>query len=151
MPEPEPVEQEIEPPEIQLVSDNPIAMRQLLPDTGQPVEQTSAPENSPVPPAPRPSSAETSWEARLLAHLEKFRRYPAGAKARREQGVAYIRFRMDREGQLISAQLSRSSGSPRLDKAALATIRRAAPFPKPPTDYPGNRIELTAPIEFFMR
>ncbi|ATW03368.1 hypothetical protein CHN51_07380 [Sphingorhabdus sp. YGSMI21] len=151
MPDFEPVEQDIELPVIRLASDNPISVQPQLPDPGPPVEQTSAPENSPVPPAPQLSSAETSWQARLLAHLEKFRRYPAGAKARREQGVAYIRFRMDREGRLVSAQLSRSSGSRRLDKAALETIRRAAPFPKPPQDWPDKQLELTAPVEFFIR
>ncbi|MEO9599390.1 energy transducer TonB [Parasphingorhabdus sp.] len=150
-PKPEPVERDIEPPEIQLVSDNPVAMRQRIPDPGPPVEKTTAPETSPLPPASQHSNVEASWEAQLLAHLERFRRYPASAKARREQGIAYIRFTMDKQGQLISAQLARSSGSRRLDKAALATIKRAAPFPKPPQDLPGISLELTVPIEFFMR
>jgi len=150
-PKPEPLEQDIEPPHVQLVSDNPTSVSRPQPDPGPPVEKTTAPVRKPAPPAAKTSNVDVSWEAKLLAHLEKFRRYPASAKARREQGVAYIRFTMDKQGKLISAQLSRSSGSQRLDKAALATIRRAAPFPKPPQDLPGDRIEITAPVEFFMR
>lgn len=150
-PKPEPPEEDIELPHVQLASDNRTFVSRPQPDPSPPVEETTAPVNKPAPPAARTSNVDASWEAKLLAHLEKFRRYPASAKARREQGVAYIRFTMDKQGRLISAQLSRSSGSRRLDKAALATILRAAPFPKPPQDRPGDHIELTAPVEFFMR
>lgn len=117
-----------------------------------PVPETTAPKSLPAPPASRlASNTQSSWEGLLLAHLEMFRRYPASSRARHEQGVAHVRFTMDREGRLLDSDLARTSGSRRLDEAALATIKRASPFPKPPEEVEGTTIELVVPVEFFMR
>lgn len=117
----------------------------------KPVAETSAPKSIPAPPA-RQASNNTSatWEAQLLTHLEKYRRYPAAARARREQGVAHVRFRMNREGRLLSAEVLRSSGSTALDRAALDTLRRAQPLPPIPSEKP-DPLELTVPVEFFVK
>ncbi|RBW60589.1 hypothetical protein DS909_03975 [Phaeobacter gallaeciensis] len=48
------------------------------------------------------------------------------------RGVARVSFRIDQNGSLQRIAISRSSGSARLDKAALAQIRAATPFPPPP-------------------
>jgi len=96
------------------------------------------------------SNAPDSWEGRVLARIEKFRRYPGPARAARQQGVVYIRFRMNREGQVLSSFLARSSGFPALDQAALDTLRRADPLPKIPDDRP-NELELSVPVEFYIR
>lgn len=116
-----------------------------------PVPETTAPKSTPAPPAPRMSSdAPASWEARLLAHLEKYRRYPASARARREQGVAYVRFRMNRAGRVLDAALLRSSGNAALDRAAMETIRRAQPLPAIPEDR-ADELQLSVPVEFTVR
>lgn len=114
------------------------------------VPATTAPRSLPAPPANHASSnAEATWEALLLSHLQKYRRYPAAARARREQGVAYVLFRMNRQGQLLSAAIARSSGSAALDRAALETLRRAQPLPAIPDDRP-DPLELSVPVEFFV-
>lgn len=116
-----------------------------------PVPKTTAPKSVSAPPANRTSSdAEATWEALLLAHLEKHRRYPSAARARRDQGVAHVRFAMNRQGQVLSAAILKSSGSAPLDRAALDTIRRAQPLPPIPNDRP-DILELTVPVEFFLR
>ncbi len=116
-----------------------------------PVPETTAPRSVPAPPAARAASdTEASWEAMLLLHLEKFRRYPAPSRARREQGVAYVRFTMNRAGQVLSSEIQRSSGSSALDRAALDTLRRAQPLPPIPADRP-ETLELSVPVEFFVR
>ncbi|WP_235976451.1 energy transducer TonB family protein [Sandaracinobacteroides hominis] len=116
-----------------------------------PIPETTAPKSIPAPPATKPSSnVEASWEALLLAHLEKYRRYPAAARARREQGVAYVQFRMNRAGTILSARIQRSSGSAVLDSAALETLRRAQPLPPIPQERP-DELELSVPVEFFVR
>lgn len=84
----------------------------------------------------------------MLARLEKVRRYPGAARRARQQGIAYIRFRIDRDGHVLSS-LVRSSGFPALDQAALGTLRRADPLPKIPEDRP-DEIELTVPVEFYI-
>jgi protein TonB len=115
-----------------------------------PVPEKTAPRSLPAPPANRMSSnAETTWEALLLAHLEKYRRYPASARARREEGVAHVHFRMNRAGAVLSAEILRSSGSAMLDRAALDTIRRAQPLPAIPEDK-ADVLDLSVPVEFFI-
>lgn len=116
-----------------------------------PVPETTAPRSLPAPPANRASSdAEVTWEALLLAHLEQYRRYPASAWARGVQGVAHVRFRMNRQGRLLSLEILRSSGSALLDRAALDTLRRAEPLPAIPADRP-HELRLSVPVEFFVR
>ncbi len=116
-----------------------------------PVPETTAPRSVPAPPARQvASTAEPNWQALLLGHLEKFRRYPAAAQARRLQGVAHIRFRMTRDGRVLSSEVIRTAGSPLLDRAALETLRRAQPLPPIPADRP-DEMEVTVPIEFFVK
>ena len=86
-----------------------------------------------------------------MAQLAKYRRYPGTAIARRQQGVPYIRFVMDRQGKVLSSRLERPSGFPDLDREAVALPKRAQPLPKPPDDRPGATLELVVPVEFFLR
>lgn len=116
-----------------------------------PVLSTPAPPARPSPPAPAPSNAAPTWQGLVLGQLEKFKRYPYGAQSRRQQGMPYIRFAMDRNGKVLSSRLERSSGHPDLDAEAVALPRRAQPFPKPPPEVAGDTIELVAPVEFFIR
>ena len=124
------------------------------PETVAPAERTteaSAPKTAVAPPAPRASSnAVANWESQLLAHLEKFRRYPAVSRARKQQGVVYVRFQMNRAGAVLAADVIRSSGVAALDRAALDTIRRAAPLPAIPEGKP-ETMTLSIPVEFFVR
>lgn len=85
------------------------------------------------------------WQSRVMAHLERRKRYPAGAKARRETGTATIRFRVDDGGNVLSAVLVGSSGFPELDQEVLALARRASPVPAPP---PGANKTIIAPVRF---
>lgn len=143
------------PPDIVIPQPAPITIPAESPaervEAADPVPETTAPRSMPAPPANRASSnAEATWEALLLAHLEKYRRYPASARNRGVQGVAYVRFRMNRAGRLLSAEIIRSSGSEALDRAALETLRRAEPLPAIPSDRP-DILELSVPVEFFVR
>jgi protein TonB len=38
-----------------------------------------------------------------------------------------------------------------LDEEALALLRRAQPFPAPPRELPGERVDLTVPIRFNLK
>lgn len=104
--------------------------------------------------APKSASAGASggspakWQSRLMAHLERRKRYPSGARSRREEGTALVRFSIDANGNVLSARLARSSGSAELDEATLALVRRASPVPAPP---PGAPLDLTAPVAYTIR
>lgn len=85
------------------------------------------------------------WQSRLMAHLERLKRYPSGARSRREEGVAHVRFSIDERGNVQTVRLVRSSGHPDLDEAVVALLRRASPVPPPP---PGAPRDITAPVVF---
>ncbi len=131
-------------------------------------QQPSAPSPATTAPAPAPSiaavptaptigrTAPTSatiltWKSRLLGQLERRKRYPPEAHARRERGVAHLSFSIDRDGRLVASRIARSSGSQALDREALALAQRAQPFPPPPRELPGQQIDLLVPIRFNVR
>lgn len=86
------------------------------------------------------SMSPARWQSRLMAHLERHK-----PRARGERGTAYVRFRIDANGRVLSANLARSSGSSGIDEAAVATVRNASPVPAPP---PGVNLSMTVAIEF---
>lgn len=127
------------------------------------IEQTTAPVASEAPAAPRntapapglpspvPSNVVPTWQGVLRAHLERYKRYPAAAQARRQEGVSTVRFVMDRQGAVLSARLERGSGYSRLDDESLEMLNRAQPLPLPPPEIAGDKIELVVPVQFFLR
>lgn len=151
-PLPHPEQPKIKPPEIQIPSDNPmtVPVPREVPDPGPPVDKTTAPEAKPVPPAPQVSNAKPTWQGAVLTALNKAKRYPREASFRRQQGVPWIRFTMNRDGKVLSVTLERSSGFSVLDEEAVALPKRASPLPKPPEEVKGDTIELVVPVEFFM-
>lgn len=145
----EPIQRTITPLAMPLTMPSPVEQPKADPAPQQ--VENAAPKAASAPPAPQAqSNAPDSWEGRVLARLEKFRRYPGAARSARQQGVAYIRFRINRDGRVLSSSLTRSSGFPALDQAALETLRRADPLPKIPADRP-DEIELSVPVEFYIR
>jgi len=129
----------------------------LAPPTAAPSPEPPPPAIAPTtPPAPaQPSAAvldaRRSWQGTLLAHLERHKRYPRAAQARRQEGVVTVRFTMNRNGELVSARLERSGGSAILDDEGLALLERAQPLPVPPPEIKGDTIELVVPVEFFLK
>ncbi|SHL52846.1 protein TonB [Sphingobium sp. YR657] len=120
------------------------------PQPEKPMAPAPEPAAAPAHTTPAANSAPDSWEGQVLAALSKERRYPNAARVRRQQGVPYIRFVMDRSGRVLSCRLERSSGYAALDREAVALPNRAQPLPRPPADRRGETIELVVPVEFFM-
>jgi protein TonB len=86
------------------------------------------------------------WEQALVAQVERFKRYPP--QARDLFGIARVAFSIDRSGHLVGARIVSGSGSEVLDDEALATIRRAAPFPVPPEGIADSELSFVLPIRF---
>ena len=87
-----------------------------------------------------------TWAAQISAHLNRFKRYPPGAHG--ASGRPSVRFSLDGAGQVVSVGLARSSGNHALDAEALATVRRASPFPRPPD---GRGASFSVPVNFVSR
>lgn len=91
---------------------------------------------------------EATWAGKVMAHLERRKRYPEAALERGATGTVLVRFTIDDEGNVLSSSLVRSSGVPELDREVLSLVKRASPVPAPP---PGVQKTLTAPVAFFPR
>ncbi len=96
------------------------------------------------------AQASVTWQGLLLGHLEKYRRYPRLAERMRQEGVSYVRFSVDRQGNVSQARIGRSSGHEALDQATLDTVARATPVPAPPAEVTGNPVEVMVPVQFFI-
>jgi protein TonB len=91
------------------------------------------------------SMTPANWQSLLMAHLERRKRYPSGARERGERGTAYVRFSIDGGGNVLSARLVRSSGFSELDQEVVSLVHRASPVPAPP---PGANHTITVPVRF---
>ncbi|CDX23042.1 TonB family protein [Mesorhizobium plurifarium] len=90
-----------------------------------------------------------NWDAKLRAWLNRHKRYPSAARARRAEGNVLVTFTVDASGRVLSARLAQSSGDADLDRAALA-ILQGATLPAPPPEL-GSRPSRTAPFAFSVR
>jgi protein TonB len=97
------------------------------------------------------SSASATWQGLLLGHLQQHRRYPRQSERLRQQGVAYVRFAVARDGRVSAPRIDRSSGFALLDQETLDTVQRASPVPVPPADVTGDPVEVMVPVAFFLR
>jgi len=124
--------------------------RKQAPVTSAAPRSDAAPSQSTAAPSPgmaaSNSRARASWAAMISAHLNRFKRYPPGAEG--ITGRPSVRFSLDGSGRVTSVSLSRSSGSSVLDQEAVATVRRASPFPAPPD---GRGASFSVPVNFTRR
>lgn len=93
----------------------------------------------------------TDFQRALQRHLIRQMRYPAAARARKEEGIVYVRVAMDRRGNVISAKIQESSGFAELNAEGLAVIQRAQPLPVPPDVVQGDPVDLIVPVTFSLR
>jgi len=90
------------------------------------------------------------WRGRVLAHLERHKRYPAAARMMKREGKVHVSISMDRRGHVLSVSVSRGAGFKPFDTEAIDTVRRADPLPEPPAELAGNTIPLQLPIGFYL-
>jgi len=91
------------------------------------------------------SAADSNYAGLVSAHLRRHQQYPADARSRGEQGTATVSFSLDGGGHVTSARLLRGSGIASIDAEVQAMVRRASPFPAPPS---GRGVSFTVPVRF---
>jgi len=91
------------------------------------------------------------FQVRLLRHLNRYKRYPASARAKREQGIVHVRFTMDRRGNVVAASVEKPSLFATLDIEGVEMLARAQPLPAPPPEMKGDTIEMIVPVEFSLK
>jgi len=82
--------------------------------------------------------ARTLW-AQIISHKPRGIRF---------QGTVILSFSLSRSGDLLSAEVSRSSGMGSLDQAALGALKDSAPFPSPPPGLSAGQLSFTIPFTF---
>lgn len=111
-------------------------------------------------PKPGPNKSEAFFDARaakvgadwangLAAYWRRHRFYPRQAAENGEDGTVQVELVVNRLGKVESVEISRRSGSPWLDMAALSTWRGAqlAPFPAENTE---PRVTMTLTINYIL-
>jgi periplasmic protein TonB len=84
-------------------------------------------------------------------HLNQFKRYPPQARVHADQGTVKVAFVLDSEGHIVSSHIVKSSGSAILDQETLDLLKRAEPYPLPPTGTSGQDLFLQIPISYALR
>jgi protein TonB len=152
-----PPQEDVRPPE----QEAEVAIPEPEPPKPQPPSearpQTAQPsvvmQESPTPPTPG-TTRQTSmafinrWENSLVAHITRFKRYPAAARARDEHGTTVVAFTLDRDGWVRNSRIVQSSGSRALDEESLAMLARAQPMPRPPDQIADRGLVFRVPVEF---
>jgi periplasmic protein TonB len=91
------------------------------------------------------SDANTNYRGLVAAHLARHKRFPDAARSRGSQGSAVVTFALDGGGRVTSVRVARGSGVTSLDQEAAAMVRRASPFPAPPSR---RGMSFTVPVSF---
>jgi periplasmic protein TonB len=91
------------------------------------------------------SDRDTNYPGLVSAHLRRHQQYPSDARGRGDQGTAAVTFSLDGSGRVTSARLARASGIVSIDQEVQAMVRRASPFPAPPS---GRGVSFTVPVSF---
>ncbi|EOJ1089210.1 energy transducer TonB [Campylobacter coli] len=91
-----------------------------------------------------------SYQALLMAHLAKFKKYPQEAIMQKQEGVVRIRVSIDESGNVLSKELKKSCPYAVLNDEVLSLFKRASPLPKPPKEMlkDGGKISFVMPIDY---
>ncbi|HEH5157205.1 TPA: energy transducer TonB [Campylobacter coli] len=91
-----------------------------------------------------------SYQALLMAHLTKFKKYPQEAIVQKQEGVVRIRVSIDESGNVLSKELKKSCPYAVLNDEVLSLFKRASPLPKPPKEMlkDGDKISFVMPIDY---
>jgi len=80
--------------------------------------------------------------------IESRKRYPLAARKSMIEGRVGVKMTILKDGRLEIVEIIKSSGHSILDKAALESIRRSAPFPPFPKDVERKRVQMSIYLVF---
>jgi protein TonB len=126
---------------------NDAAPEAVSPAVSMAAEQVDAPQPAlPTAPETDPAGREEAMQAyartlwaQIISHKPRGIRF---------QGTVMLSFSLSVSGDLLSADVSRSSGIGSLDQAALGALKDAAPFPQPPAGLSAGQLSFTIPFTF---
>jgi periplasmic protein TonB len=122
-------------PRIPIVEDTTVAEWQAEPETLS---------GSMTPPGKKHVMTERAYTHLVQKQIEAVKQYPKRAQRRNEQGVVEMIFTIGNDGEIVSQNIIKSSGSRILDGAAMDALKKASPFARPPN----GPIVIQLPIRF---
>ena len=90
----------------------------------------------------------SSYLGLVVAHLRRFKRYPAEAQAANVQGTARVTFSVGTKGEVLQTRIIAGSGAKLLDEEAVAMVYRAGRFPPIPPELRRTSMTFTVPVRF---
>nr|WP_256471729.1 energy transducer TonB [Oceanicola sp. 502str15] len=84
----------------------------------------------------------SQWGAQIRSRIERRKRSPGG------RGRVVLRITVAASGQVTGLGLVRSSGNPRIDKAAIQAVRSAGRMPRAPQQLGGGSQSFNLPMDF---
>jgi len=129
---------ETHPPEMQLLQYNITSGRDFLKET--PVVQAK----------PRLKDILQRFTRTVRKMIEAKKRYPLAARKSMIEGRVGVKMTILKNGQLERTEIVESSGHAILDRAALGSVRRSAPFPPLPKEVERKRIQINIYLVFKM-
>jgi len=86
------------------------------------------------------------WESKLSGYIKLHMRYPKVQKDK--AAIVTVSLVINRQGKVLSAGVFQSSGDPVFDEAAISTIRRSDPLPRPPAELTDEQFSYVLPMSF---
>lgn len=104
----------------------------------EPPKTVEPPAAPPQPPRSNPA-AESGYQARARAEIDKQKRYPEEAQQMGMSGSVVVSYSIARDGRLLRAEIAQSSGFKLLDQAALQAVQRTRFETMPADAWAGTR------------
>lgn len=89
-----------------------------------------------------------AYKRLLFSTIDKNKFVPRAARRARLQGTVYLLVKFDKNGEIITVKVRKSSGHKALDEGAIQTIRSLKKLPAPPQELGWNTKSLTIPIRY---
>ena len=109
----------------------------LLPEDPRFMGTSMAQVQMSVPQDPRLSQ----WAARIQKKVDQLWNPPTGIDVAGKVKTV-VNFKVSRDGTIVSAEVSQSSGNSSLDELALMTIKRLETVPPIPENFPNDELEV---------
>jgi protein TonB len=84
-----------------------------------------------------------SYEASLVAWLQRYKRYPTIAKRKGQEDIVELEITIDTAGNVLSQKLITASSYKSLNKATMKMVNRASPLPAVPEEIQNNKTRFT--------
>jgi protein TonB len=86
--------------------------------------------------------------SQILYRIEKAKHYPLVARRRRMEGVVKCKFTISRDGMLKHVEVIKKNRFSALDRAAVAAVKKGAPYPAFPKFLKDSTFTSTVDIRF---